>query len=138
MDNNEKLNINQYTKVLIPAERHDFSADHRLLIPFTNREKIGFANKDGKIIVKPMFAMYYGECYSEEDFIRVVIIDSYGYQRSGGKVSTYQRPRYGLINHKGEMVLDIVYQSIVPVIVTFVDDRIGKGRFLQLTFFDQL
>lgn len=116
MDNNKKLNIHQHTKVLIPAKNHDFSADNRLLIPFTNGEKIGFANKDGKIIVKPMFAMYYGECYSEEDFIRVVIIESYGYPRSGGKVSTYQRPRYGLINHKGEMVLDTVYQSIVPAI----------------------
>ena len=116
MDNNETLNIHQHTKVLIPAERHDFSADNRLLIPFTNGVKIGFANKDGKIIVKPMFAMYYGECYGEEDFIRVVIIESYGYPRSGGKVSTYQRPRYGLINHKGEMVLDTVYQSIVPAI----------------------
>lgn len=116
MENNEKLCINQHTKVLIPAEGHDFSADKRLLIPFTNGAKIGFVDRDGKIVVKPLYAMYYGECYGEEDFIRVAIMESYGYQRSGGKVTTYQRPRYGLINHKGEIVLDTEYQSIIPAI----------------------
>ena len=116
MENKERLCINQHTKVLIPAEGHNFSADKRLLIPFTNGAKIGFVNKDGMIVVKPSFAMYYGECYSEEDFIRVAIMEPYGYPRSGGKVSTYQRPKYGLINHKGEMVLDTEYLSIIPAI----------------------
>lgn len=60
--------------------------------------------------------MYYGECYSKEDFICVTVTESYGYPRSGGKVSTYQRPLYGLLNCKGEMLLDTVYQAMVPAI----------------------
>lgn len=116
MGNIEKLSANQYTKVLVPADGYDLSADTRLLIPFTSGDKIGFVNKNGEIVVKAKFAMYYGECYSKEDFIRVSVIESYGYPRNGGKVATYQRPLFGLINYNGEMVLDTVYQAIVPAI----------------------
>ena len=116
MEKIEKLSINKHTKVLVSAERYDFSADTRLLIPFTSCDKIGFVNRTGEIIVKPKFAMYYGECYSKEDFICVTVTESYGYPRSGGKVSTYQRPLYGLLNCKGEMLLDTVYQAMVPAI----------------------
>lgn len=116
MDKIEKLSINQYTKVLVSAEGYDFSADKRLLIPFTSWDKIGFVNRNGEIVVKPKYTMYYGECYSEEDFIRVTVTESYGFPRCGGKVSTYQRTFFGLINYKGEMLLDTVYQSIEPAI----------------------
>ncbi len=116
MDKIEKLSINQHTKVLVSAEGYDFSADKRLLIPFTSGEKIGFVNRNGEIVTKPQFTMYYGECYCEEDFVRVGITESYGYPRSGGKVATYQRTKFGLINYKGEMLLDTVYQSMAPAI----------------------
>ena len=112
----KKLSINKDTKVLVSAEQYDFSADTRLLIPFTSWDKIGFVNRTGEIVVSPEFTMCYGECYSEEDFIRVSVTECHGYPRSGGKVATYQRPLYGLINHKGEKLLDTVYQSIVPAI----------------------
>lgn len=116
MDKIEKLSISQHTKVLVSAEGYDFSADKRLLIPFTSGDKIGFVNRSGEIVVKPQFTMYYGECYSEEDIVRVSVTESYGYPRSGGKVSTYQRPLFGLINYKGEILLDTIYQAIVPAI----------------------
>ena len=124
----KKLSINKDTKVLVSAEQYDFSADTRLLIPFTSWDKIGFVNRTGEIVVSPEFTMCYGECYSEEDFIRVSVTECHGYPRSGGKVATYQRPLYGLINHKGEKLLDTVYQSIVPAIGNKALFTVNKDR----------
>ena len=110
-------NIKQlHTKILIPVDMHDIVSDLRLLIPFTNGDKIGFMNNQGMIIVKPQYTMYYGECYSENDLIRVSIIDTYGFPKSGGNVSTYQRPLYGLINYKGEVLLEPVFYTMISAI----------------------
>ena len=110
-------NIKQlHTKILIPVDMHDIVSDLRLLIPFTNGDKIGFMNNQGMIIVKPQYTMYYGECFSEDDLIRVSIIDTYGFPKSGGNVSTYQRPLYGLINYKGEVLLEPVFYTMISAI----------------------
>ena len=105
-----------HTKILIPVDMHDIVSDLRLLIPFTNGDKIGFMNNQGMIIVKPQYTMYYGECFSEDDLIRVSIIDTYGFPKSGGNVSTYQRPLYGLINYKGEVLLEPVFYTMISAI----------------------
>ena len=90
--------------------------DNRLLIPFTSGDKIGFVNKEGGIVVKPQFTMYYGDCYDESDNIRVAVDNLYGYPRSGGKVATYKRPMYGLINYKGETIFEPSFYSLLPAI----------------------
>ena len=90
--------------------------DNRLLIPFTSGDKIGFVTKEGSIVVKPQFTMYYGDCYDESDNIRVAVDNLYGYTRSGGKVATYKRPMYGLINYKGETIFEPSFYSLLPAI----------------------
>ena len=65
----QQLEINKYTKVLVPASSYSLKNDTRLLIPFTSGEKVGFINKQGEIIVSPKYTMYYGEAYSEGDYI---------------------------------------------------------------------
>ena len=102
----EKLEIHEYTKVLVPANQYDFNNDKRLLIPFTSGEKIGFVNRAGEIIVKPQFSIYYGDCYSENDYIKVGVPYNYGFSRANGNVSAYSKPLYGLINYKGELVVE--------------------------------
>ena len=116
MDKKEMLPIDQYTKVILPASSYNMQDDNRLLIPFTCGDKIGFANKEGEVVVKPQFTMYYGECYDESDNIRVTVDDLYGFARSGGKVSTYKRPIYGLINSKGETIFEPSFYSLIPAI----------------------
>lgn len=106
------MTISTNTKVLVPASSYDFNADARLLIPFTEGEKIGFVNGNGEIVVRPQYNMYYGDCYSVGDLIKVSIDNAYGTQRSGGNVSCYSRPLFGIINYKGEVVLDTIYYSI--------------------------
>jgi hypothetical protein len=102
----KKLEIHEYTKVLVPANQYDFNNDKRLLIPFTSGEKIGFVNREGEIIVKPQFSIYYGDCYSENDYIKVGVPYNYGFSRANGNVSAYSKLLYGLINHKGELVVE--------------------------------
>ena len=116
MDKKEMLPIDQYTKVILPASSYNMQDDNRLLIPFTCGDKIGFANKEGEVVVKPQFTMYYGDCYDESDNIRVAIDDLYGFPRSGGRVATYKRPMYGLINYKGETIFEPSFYSLIPAI----------------------
>lgn len=116
MEKEEVLSVNQYTKILVPASSYNMPDDNRLLIPFTSGDKIGFVNKEGGIVVKPQFTMYYGDCYDESDNIRVAVDNLYGYPRSGGKVATYKRPMYGLINYKGETIFEPSFYSLLPAI----------------------
>lgn len=116
MEKKELLSVNQYTKVLVPASSYNMQDDDRLLIPFTSGDKIGFVNKEGYIVVKPQFTMYYGDCYDESDNIRVAIDDLYGFPRSAGRFATYKRPMYGLINYKGETIFEPSFYSLIPAI----------------------
>lgn len=116
MEKKELLAVNQYTKFLVPASSYNMQDDDRLLISFTSGDKIGFINKEGYIVVKPQFTMYYGDCYDESDNIRVAIDNLYGFPRSGGKVATYKRPMYGLINYKGETIFEPSFYSLIPAI----------------------
>ena len=111
--NMKKLEIHEYTKVLVPANRYDFNNDKRLLIPFTSGEKIGFANCNQEIVVQPKYTMYYGDCYSENDFIKVGVPYNYGFSRANGNVSAYSKSLYGLINHKGEVILEPENHSLL-------------------------
>ena len=116
MEKEEILSVDQYTKFLVPASSYNMQDDNRLLIPFTSGDKIGFVDKEGAIVVKPQFTMYYGDCYDESDNIRVAIDDLYGFPRSGGRVATYKRPMYGLINYKGETIFEPSFYSLIPAI----------------------
>lgn len=116
MEKEEILSVNQYTKVLVPASSYHMQDDNRLLVPFTSGDKIGFVDKEGAIVVKPQFTMYYGDCYDESDNIRVSVDCLYGFIRSGGKVATYKRPMYGLINYKGETIFEPSFYSLIPAI----------------------
>lgn len=102
----KKLEMHEYTKVLVPANQYDFSNDKRLLIPFTSGEHIGFVNCNKEVVVQPKYTMYYGDCYSENDYIKVAITHNYGFPRANGNISSYSKPLYGLINHLGEVVVE--------------------------------
>ena len=102
----KELEMHEDTKVLVPAKQYDFSNDKRLLIPFTSWEHIGFVNQDREIVVQPKFMMCYGDCYSENDYIKVAVEYNYGFPRANGNVSSYSCPVYGLINYRGETIIE--------------------------------
>lgn len=118
MENLIKLrNINsdidyEAKKVIVSASSYDVESDSRLLIPFTSFDKIGFMNKQGKVIVEPRYTMYYGECYSSKDLIKVSINEPYGFIKNNGELDSRIRTLYGLINYKGDIVLDTIYRKL--------------------------
>lgn len=116
MEKKEMLQVHKYTKILVPASSYNMQDDNRLLIPFTSGENIGFVDNEGVIVVKPQFTMYYGDCYDESDYIRVTVDYLYGFPRSGGRVASYKRPMYGLINFKGETIFEPSFFSLIPAI----------------------
>ena len=116
MEKKEMLQVHKYTMILVPASSYNMQDDNRLLIPFTSGENIGFVDKEGVIVVKPQFTMYYGDCYDESDYIRVTVDYLYGFPRSGGRVALYKRPMYGLINFKGETIFEPSFFSLIPAI----------------------
>ena len=120
MENQIKLTIYEDSykdaKILIPASSFNPKSDSRLLIPFTSFDKIGFMNKQGEVVVEPQYTMYYGDCYSPTDLIKVSINESYGFIKNNGEIDSRIRPMYGIINHRGETVLDTIYYSIVAAV----------------------
>lgn len=108
----------KHTKILVPAQSYDLKYDKRLIIPFMHKEKIGFVNNNGQIIVKPKYTMYYGECFSKNDYVKVTTMYIYGFPRKSNIISTYERPIYGLLNYKGEEILPLEYWQITSSLHT--------------------
>lgn len=99
-------------KILVPASSFKLESESRLLIPFTSFDKIGFMNKQGEVVVEPQYTMYYGDCYSPTDLIKVSINEFYGFLKNNSEIDSRIRPVYGLINYKGEIVLDTMYRRL--------------------------
>lgn len=116
MSNSKQFKINKYTKILLPASSYNLETDRRLLIPFTSGRKIGFINKQGEIIVNPQYAMYDGDAYSVDEYIKVAVINTYGFPRSNGNVSTYDNTMYGIIDCNGKVVFEPIYRSLLQSI----------------------
>lgn len=113
MEGHNQLQVNKHTKILVPASAYNIKTDSRLLIPFTSGEKVGFINNEGEVKVQPKYSMYYGDIYNECDYAKVAIEETYGFPRSAGRVSTYKRSLFGLINKDGIEVLKPVYLSMI-------------------------
>lgn len=112
MENWNHFQRDKYTKILLPASTYNIESDIRLLIPFTCGERIGFVNHNGEVIVHPKYSMYYGEIYNETDCMKVAIVETFGFSRSGDKVSTYKRSLYGVIDKDGVEKIEPVYLSM--------------------------
>lgn len=56
--------------------------------------------------------MYYGDCYSPTDLVKVAVDDIFGFPKSNNQVRCYTSPLYGLMNYKGEIVLDTMYRRL--------------------------
>lgn len=97
---------------IVPAKQHDVCGDDRLLIPFVQDHKIGFVNQDVEPVVAPKYDIICGDVFKESDYVHVGIRFSVGYQRSNGKVQTYDRIKWGLIDFKGKVIIDCNYAGI--------------------------
>lgn len=107
-------------KVIVNAGNYDFATEKRLLIPFIVKfnkkgqpNKIGLLNKDGEVILEPLYDSIFDECYFPNDLIRVGTLFPYGYSRSNGNVSSHVRYKYQVVNAKGKFITPKEYDMII-------------------------
>lgn len=101
-----------FTHILVPANSYNFKEDNRLLIPFSVEERIGFVNKDAEVVIRPKYAMYYGDFIRESDYVIVAKFQLYGKARRDGSATVWKRPIYGLIDINGNETLKLEYYHI--------------------------
>ncbi len=97
---------------IVPAKKYDVRDDKRLLIPFIQNQKIGFVDKDSTIIVEPKYEIIYGDFIEDTDLVKVGIRYSYGFPRSSGRIETYDRYKWGLLDSTGNEVFKCNYARI--------------------------
>lgn len=98
---------------IVPAKNYDIRNDERILIPFIKGVKIGFVNRQGEIVIEPTYDVVRGNCLSEGSYVHVGFNYSYAYERKNGEPATYNRTKWGLINFKGEYILEPQYSAII-------------------------
>lgn len=97
---------------IVPADKYDICNDERLLIPIIKTHKIGFINKQAVLLVEPKYDITYGSVLKEADFVKVGTRYSYGYPRANGEVQTYDRYKWGLLDSRGNIVLECLFANI--------------------------
>lgn len=114
----EQLLMNKI-KIIVNVKDYCPAKEDRLLVPFiseSNRlgqaNKIGLLNRDGEVIVEPLYDTILDDCYSPNDLIRVGTLFPYGYSRKSGGVSSYVRYKYKIVNSTGVFITDMEYDSI--------------------------
>ena len=110
MDN---LNLSSFSKIIVPGDKYDSTNDKRLLIPFMASDMIGFLNQQGQVVIKAQYSLYYDDCYSSEDTIRVAKQILFGFSRSNGRVDTYKKYLWGLLNSEGKEILPLEYDDLI-------------------------
>lgn len=112
--NKQQISFTKDIDFLVPATSYNLCQDTRLLIPFVEYGKIGFADNAGTIIVEPKYTMCHGDIYQSDDIMKVALIYTYGFPRKSGEVTTYHRLVYGLINYQGVEIIKPMYLFLLP------------------------
>lgn len=100
-------------KIIVNVKDYCPAKEDRLLVPFiTKSNKIGLLNRDGEVIVEPLYDTILDDCYSPNDLIRVGTLFPYGYSQKSGGVSSYVRYKYKIVNSTGVFITDMEYDSI--------------------------
>ena len=97
---------------IVPPYKYDVRDDERLLIPIMQNHKIGFVNRQAVPVVEPKYDVFNGNVMDETDFVKVGKRYSYGYSKANGEVQTYDRYKWGILDSKGNIVMECKYASI--------------------------
>lgn len=101
-------------KILVSSLFYNFQEDGRLLIPFTAANKIGFYNPEGRVVVKPIYSMCYGNCYTVDDYL--IVSRPYIFYKDEGVSHDYIYYSYGVIDYKGNELIPVNYHRLLPAI----------------------
>ncbi len=104
--------IDKKNKVIVPFTYYSSDTDKRVLIPFIRNGKIGFADREGNIVINPVYDFYIDEFLFESSLIRVGLYSYAVFERKTGDPKVYTRKIFGLINSKGELIIPVEYEGI--------------------------
>lgn len=107
----EKLEYN--TRIIVPRLNYDIEKEKRILIPFQDGTKFGFADKEEQIVIPPSFDIVLDDFYHTKSLVRVGKYTAVGYERKTSAPATYTRIKLGLLKADGTFLLPIEYDSIV-------------------------
>lgn len=110
----EDLSYLQYSnvRVLVDYNEYDIEKEKRILIPFSYYQHYGLMNREGEVVVEPKFDRILDSCYNDSDVVRVAIYYTYGFNRATKEPSTYLRTKWGLVDSKGNFLLEPEYKGI--------------------------
>lgn len=110
----EQLAYHEFSNVRILVDWNDYAIDNdtRLLIPFSYYQHYGLINQEGEVVVEPKFDRILDSCREESDVIRVGINYTYGFNRATKEPSTYSKTKWGLLDSRGNVLLETDFQSI--------------------------
>ncbi len=119
LENIEAKNIKNLTnsefssvRIAVDFSDYDIEKDTRILIPFSYYQHYGMMNRAGDVVVEPKFDRIFDSCRKEADVVRVGIFYTYGFNRSTKEPSTYLRTKWGLLDSKGNFILEPEYKQI--------------------------
>lgn len=107
LSNQEFSNV----RILTDFQDYDINNDTRLLIPFSYYQHFGLMNQNGEVVVEPKFDRILDSCRFTSDVIRVGVIYVYGFN-GNAEPYVYHRMKWGLLNSKGEVILETAYKGI--------------------------
>lgn len=107
-------------KIIVNVKDYNMSQEERLLVPFIARHnnkgqsnKTGLLNRNGEVVLEPLFDTILDDCYSYNDIIRVGSLFPYGYSRKSGGVTCYVRYKYKAMKANGEFITDMQFETII-------------------------
>lgn len=99
--------------IVLPAENHNFISDKRVLIPFIQYRRYGFMDRNKNIIVNPKYDFVHDTFRHEKSLVRVGRLISNAYIGTEGKIISYQKQMLGLLDAKGELIVNCEYAGII-------------------------
>ena len=102
-------------RIIVNVKDYSTSHEKRLLIPFFNRfdNTMGLLNRNGEVILKPLYNVILDDCFSDDDIARVGKLFPYGYPRESGGVTSYVRYKYKAMKANGEFITDMEFDTII-------------------------
>lgn len=122
-------------KVLVSRLHYDLEKDKRFLIPFLSGTKIGFANTEGDIIIRPQFDYVLDDFFHVKSLVRVGEAYSKVYPSRNPRPSIYLYKRFGILKSDGSFLIPMEYEGIaMPVLSDAITLRSMSEGYAVIDF----
>ena len=99
-------------KILVSRSKYEIKEDDRFLIPFIQKTKIGFMNKEAEIVIPALYQLVLDDFHNEQSLVRVGEPYTVAFERKSSAPRVYAYERYGLLKANGELLFPMEYEDI--------------------------